>query len=57
MKDLRLNDLREYDALIFDLDGTILDSMEVWNEVDEIFLGKRGYGQELLHDTICGVYR
>ncbi len=43
MKDLRLNDLREYDALIFDLDGTILDSMEVWNEVDEIFLGKRGF--------------
>ncbi|MCR5805310.1 MAG: HAD family phosphatase [Clostridia bacterium] len=43
MKDLSLNDLREYDALIFDLDGTILDSMEVWNEVDEIFLGKRGF--------------
>lgn len=43
MKDLRFNDLRNYDALIFDLDGTILDSMEVWNEVDEIFLGKRGF--------------
>ena len=28
-------------TLIFDLDGTILDSMKVWGEVDEIFLSKR----------------
>ena len=28
---------------IFDLDGTILDSMWVWNRVDETFLGRRGF--------------
>lgn len=28
---------------IFDLDGTLLDSMWVWNKVDEDFLGVRGY--------------
>ncbi len=43
MRDLRLSDLRNYDALILDLDGTMLDSMGVWNEVDEIFLGRRGF--------------
>lgn len=30
-----------YKACIFDLDGTLLDSMGVWKHVDEIFLGKR----------------
>lgn len=30
-----------YKACIFDLDGTVLDSMGVWKRVDEIFLGKR----------------
>ena len=30
-------------GMIFDLDGTLLDSMYVWNEVDEIFLRRRGY--------------
>lgn len=29
-------------ALIFDLDGTLLDSTHVWHEIDEVFLGKRG---------------
>ena len=29
--------------LIFDLDGTLLDSMNVWNEVDIDFLGRYGY--------------
>ena len=33
----------KYDALIIDLDGTILDSMSLWNRVDEEFLSKRGY--------------
>ena len=31
-----------YKACIFDLDGTLLDSMGVWRRVDEVFLGKRG---------------
>ena len=29
--------------LIFDLDGTLLDSMNVWNKVDIVFLGRYGY--------------
>lgn len=34
--------VNNYSTLIFDLDGTVLDSMSVWGKVDEIFLGKRG---------------
>lgn len=29
--------------LVFDLDGTLLDSMNVWNKVDIDFLGRYGY--------------
>lgn len=29
-------------AIIFDLDGTLIDSMQLWREVDAEFLGKRG---------------
>ena len=42
-------------AVIFDLDGTLLDSMYVWSYVDEEFLHKRGfavpdfYGRECSH--------
>lgn len=32
----------KFKACIFDLDGTLLDSMDVWREVDEVFLGRRG---------------
>ena len=28
---------------IFDLDGTLLDSMGVWDQVDVDFLAKRGF--------------
>ena len=31
-----------FDAAIFDLDGTLLDSMGVWERIDEDFLGRRG---------------
>lgn len=31
-----------YKAGIFDLDGTVLDSMGVWRKIDYDFLGKRG---------------
>lgn len=30
-------------AAIFDLDGTLLDSMGVWEQIDIDFLGRRGY--------------
>ncbi|MFV0528210.1 MAG: HAD family hydrolase [Lachnospiraceae bacterium] len=32
----------EYQGAIFDLDGTLLDSMKVWEEIDIEFLGNRG---------------
>ena len=31
-----------FDAAIFDLDGTLLDSMYVWHRVDDVFFEKRG---------------
>ena len=34
-------DNKQYKAVIFDLDGTLIDSMWVWQEVDKQFLGKR----------------
>lgn len=33
------NDIK---GMIFDLDGTLLDSMGAWDKVDVLFLGKRG---------------
>lgn len=35
----------EFLAAIFDLDGTLLDSTHVWNEVDAAFLAKRRIAQ------------
>lgn len=32
----------KFKAAIFDLDGTVLDSMWVWTDIDKKFLGKRG---------------
>lgn len=34
--------MQQFSAAIFDLDGTLLDSMGVWGKVDEIFLARRG---------------
>ena len=34
--------MRKKKAAIFDLDGTLLDSMGVWLEVDRVFLARRG---------------
>lgn len=34
--------LPKFKACIFDLDGTLLDSMWVWKKIDRIFLTKRG---------------
>ena len=32
--------LKEIDAVIFDIDGTLVDSMWVWHKIDDIFLEK-----------------
>ncbi len=31
-----------FNAAIFDLDGTLLDSMDIWEKIDIMFLSKRG---------------
>ena len=31
-----------YAGLIFDMDGTLLDSMHIWRQIDENFLNSRG---------------
>ncbi len=36
-------DFRECEGIIFDLDGTLIDSMGVWEQIDIDFLGKRGF--------------
>lgn len=33
-------DFKNFDAVIFDLDGTLADSMNIWREIDIEFLGK-----------------
>ncbi len=30
------------DAVIFDMDGTLIDSMGIWSDIDKTFLSKRG---------------
>jgi beta-phosphoglucomutase-like phosphatase (HAD superfamily) len=40
LKDLKAKGVK---LLVFDLDGTLLDSMNVWNKVDIVFLGRYGY--------------
>ena len=40
LKDLKTKSVK---LLVFDLDGTLLDSMNVWNKVDIDFLGRYGY--------------
>lgn len=35
--------LSDLDGFIFDLDGTLLDSLWVWDEVDQTFLARRGF--------------
>ncbi len=34
--------MKKIKGAIFDLDGTILDSMHIWPQIDEDFLGRRG---------------
>lgn len=32
--------LKDIDAIIFDIDGTLIDSMHIWTDIDDIFLEK-----------------
>ncbi len=34
--------LQNIDGIIFDMDGTLLDSMWIWPDVDDVYLGKYG---------------
>lgn len=34
---------KQYEAVIFDLDGTLVDSMWIWKDIDEAYLIKHGY--------------
>lgn len=38
-----MNKLKDIDGVIFDLDGTLLDSMPIWNHVASSYLRKKGY--------------
>lgn len=38
----KILDLEDYDAIIFDLDGSLVDSMWLWHAIDVEYLGKFG---------------
>lgn len=43
-------------AVIFDLDGTLIDSMWIWRDIDEVFLGERGIAvPEDLESMVSGI--
>lgn len=48
----------KFKAVIFDLDGTLIDSMEVWSKIDEEYLSSFGYTvpknlqEEITHLTL-----
>lgn len=37
-----LNFLTDFECIIFDLDGTLINSIDAWRDVDEIFMKRRG---------------
>ena len=43
-------------AVIFDLDGTLVDSMGLWRDIDIAFLGERGipYQEDLRRHELYG---
>ena len=49
-------DVSDYDAVIFDLDGTLVDSMWIWKDIDVRFLAARGFDYpEDLQKRIAGL--
>ena len=48
--------LKDIDAVIFDIDGTLVDSMGVWTEVDELFFEKYNLTEpEYFHEGMEGM--
>ncbi len=45
--------MRKFDAAIFDLDGTLLDSVGIWAQIDRDFLGS--YGLDVPEDYMSAV--
>ena len=46
---------RDYKAIIFDIDGTLIDSLDVWADVDRQFLSENGiaYSAEISNQLKC----
>ena len=38
-----MSNLKDIQGAIFDLDGTLIDSMHIWKDIDIEFLGRFGY--------------
>lgn len=48
--------LKDIEAVIFDIDGTLIDSMWVWTEIDDLFLEKYGLTEpENFHEGMEGM--
>ena len=51
---MKINNL-EFNAAIFDMDGTLIDSTGIWHEIDKQFFAKRkmelpeDYAQHIVH--------
>ncbi len=47
--------LENKNAVIFDLDGTMADSMSVWTDIDRTFLSRETCSADTLHKEIEGM--
>ncbi len=56
MRELRKEDLLKYDAAVFDFDGTLVDSLGIWQDIDVDYLGELGISvPDDLHEAIAGM--
>ena len=48
--------LKDKDAVLFDIDGTLIDSMGVWGEIDRIYLNRYNIPMpDRLPDKLAGL--